>query len=275
MGNQLRVLDALEFHRADLTQTEQRLADFILEKPQRVVGMSIQTLAVETETSASAVSRLCRKIGVESFQTFKVMLSSELARHSYKSANEILHYSKPQEAKHDILKSAFEAMNQTTEDLTMEEINPIVELLYRAKNIFLYGDGFSVLAVENFRQKWLRVGKAVFVVNDQGSDRVTMYSQKEDSVYVAISNSGNSSKVLELMLFAKSIGFKTLAISRRADSRIEHNSDYNLYTAPVSTEPTALTNSIYAQFIAIDILYSAYVTRYGLQKAIVVSDYFK
>ncbi|QIK69872.1 MurR/RpiR family transcriptional regulator [Erysipelothrix sp. HDW6C] len=275
MRKQMRVLDALENYRDEYTMTEIKLVDFIIKNPQKVVGMSIQSLAEQADSSPSAVSRLCKKIGVESFQTFKVMLSSELAKHSYKSADELLDISKPQEAKNELLRSAFMAMNQTTQDLEQNELDALAVVIHKSKVVFVCGDGFSSLAADNIVQKWARLGKVVFTVHDHGVDRVNMYSHREDAIFIAVSNSGNSSKILELLLFAKSIGFKTMGITRRGESRIARNSDYNLYTAPVSVEPTALTNSVYAQFMAIDLLYSTYVTKYNLLDHLVLSDRYQ
>lgn len=60
------------------TQQEQVLIDFILRDPAHVLTLTTRQIAQETYTSASAVTRLCQKVGERGFTDFKLRLIAEL-----------------------------------------------------------------------------------------------------------------------------------------------------------------------------------------------------
>ncbi|MCX8013112.1 MAG: hypothetical protein N3A02_02325, partial [Rectinema sp.] len=58
-----------------LTGTERRIADFILNAPQKVLHLNITELARQCNTSAAAVVRFCRHIGASGYSDFKLWLA--------------------------------------------------------------------------------------------------------------------------------------------------------------------------------------------------------
>mgnify|MGYP006340215243 FL=1 len=60
------------------TDTEQRIADYILTNLDDVPDMVIQQLAENTFTSHSAIIRLSQKLGFSGYRSFKVALIDEI-----------------------------------------------------------------------------------------------------------------------------------------------------------------------------------------------------
>ena len=60
------------------SDSEIKIANYVNEYPQDVITMTIHELANATYTSASSVTRFCRKVDTEGFGEFKLQLAKEL-----------------------------------------------------------------------------------------------------------------------------------------------------------------------------------------------------
>lgn len=72
-----RVLLLLRNQLNTYSQTLQRLGQFVLEQPQRVLYLTITELARERGTSEASVTRLCRGVGCRGYTEFKMALALE------------------------------------------------------------------------------------------------------------------------------------------------------------------------------------------------------
>ncbi len=61
-----------------LTETEQKIASYILEFPEKIVNMTAKELASACGTVPSAVNRMCKSIGVEGYAKLKIFLATAL-----------------------------------------------------------------------------------------------------------------------------------------------------------------------------------------------------
>ena len=71
----------------NLTETEQKIASYILEFPEKVVNMTAKELANACGTVPSAVNRMCRSIGLEGFAKLKISLATAVGREGYSENN--------------------------------------------------------------------------------------------------------------------------------------------------------------------------------------------
>ena len=67
----------------DFTSTEAEIADYILSHRDDIASMTITELAEATYTSKAAVARMCRKLGLDGYRTFKVNFAVELERQRF------------------------------------------------------------------------------------------------------------------------------------------------------------------------------------------------
>ena len=67
----------LEFE-LDFSHSEKQIARYILDNGEDVLSMSVKELANKTYTSPATIVRLCRKIGLEGYNDFKIKYSAEL-----------------------------------------------------------------------------------------------------------------------------------------------------------------------------------------------------
>ena len=67
----------------NLTETEQKIASYILEFPEKIVNMTAKELASACGTVPSAVNRMCKSIGVEGFTKLKISLAAAVGKEGY------------------------------------------------------------------------------------------------------------------------------------------------------------------------------------------------
>ena len=61
----------------DFTKVEKSIADYLMKNGFDVKNMSIQTLAHETFTSPSTITRFCKKLGLDGYKKFQILFYSE------------------------------------------------------------------------------------------------------------------------------------------------------------------------------------------------------
>lgn len=60
------------------SRTQQKLGEFVLSDPAKVVYLTITELARESDTSEASVTRLCRTLGCKGYNEFKMALALDL-----------------------------------------------------------------------------------------------------------------------------------------------------------------------------------------------------
>ena len=71
----------------NLTETEQKIASYILEFPEKIVNMTSKELASACGTVPSAVNRMCKSIGVEGFAKLKISLAARVGQEGHNENN--------------------------------------------------------------------------------------------------------------------------------------------------------------------------------------------
>lgn len=71
-------MDILERLRAKVgfTDTEGKIADYVLGHSRQISGMSAETLAKATFSSKASIIRMCRKIGLSGYREFQIVLTA-------------------------------------------------------------------------------------------------------------------------------------------------------------------------------------------------------
>ena len=69
----------------DLSPSERHVVDYILTNYRDVCNMGIVELGEKTFTSTTTVKRLCRKLGVESYTSFRMLLSAARDGYTYRT----------------------------------------------------------------------------------------------------------------------------------------------------------------------------------------------
>lgn len=73
----MSIMTQLEFE-LEFSDSEKEIARYILNHGDDVLSMSVKQLAQHTYTSPATIVRLCKKIGLDGYNDFKIKYSAEL-----------------------------------------------------------------------------------------------------------------------------------------------------------------------------------------------------
>lgn len=245
----------------DLTRSERKIAQFVLDKPEEVIKMTASELAKVSGTSPASVIRFCKSIGIPSFPELKLELSAERDAPMTQEYSDIVPNEKVSDVKSKLLGNAYQAMKETVQLADEKTLFKASKEIADATFIYVFGIGSSYLVAENVAQKWNRIGKVCICMADVHLLIASLTSAPEGTLFIGISNSGETAEVLSLNQIAQNRGLKTISITEFGVNSLSKKADINLRT--VRSKEVALrsaaTSSLMSQFMLIDLLFYTYV----------------
>lgn len=260
---QNNVLLTIREKKITLPQSEKKIAETILRDPVKVIQMSATDLATEAGSSSAAVIRFCRSIGIKGFTELKLQLSADSQGIKDNLYTDILADENLEQVKKKMLINTNHLFKETNNVLETKQIERVSELLHESSIIYLYGLGASHIVASDIQQKFSRMGKIVVCSLDQHLLVTSMAVAGENAVFFGVSNSGEKKEVLALMIMAKELGLKTVALTNNTENALSLEADIALKTAFAHEAPlrSGATISLLTQMYAVDILFYDYASK--------------
>ena len=229
----MSIMTQLEFE-LNFSNSEKQIAKYILNHGEDVLSMSAKQLADFTYTSPATIVRLCRKLGLEGYNDFKIKYSAEL---QYDHRNEKrIDVNFPFSSSDDAMQIAKnlasltnEVISDTYQLIDFDELNTIVDLLYNNQNIDIYGSGNSILAALSFQHKMMRIQRNVNVKTIPGEQIFMSYNSSPDKIALIISYSGETSDLVRYANILKEKQTPIILITSLGDNRLSRMADYILH----------------------------------------------
>ncbi|WP_203130433.1 MULTISPECIES: MurR/RpiR family transcriptional regulator [Aeromonas] len=221
-----RVLLLLRHQLATYSQTLQRLGQFVLEQPQRVLYLTITELARESGTSEASVTRLCRGVGCRGYTEFKMALALETQQ---EQANQ------PQasatSAFSTLIEESVAALRDTGALVSQQALLQSAELLEKARQIQIYGVAASAIIGEYLAYRLLRMGISAQQFSDMHRAAMNATSLKPEDVVIAVSSSGSTKDLLHAVQLGKEHGASIIVLSNTSRSPLATLADQLLVAA--------------------------------------------
>ncbi|MFD1884537.1 MurR/RpiR family transcriptional regulator [Paenibacillus wenxiniae] len=241
-----------------ITPSERKVASFILEQPQRLVGMSVAQLAEQSGGSQAAVIRLCKSAGFKSYQELMLKVAGDLQEERQPQAGyqEIQPNDSIDRLIDNISTNNIQSIRDTIKILDPERVKQAIDVLLKAKRIFLFGIGISQLIAADAQHKFLRINRPCFAFSDADLQLISSVMLTPQDVVIGISYSGQTPITAECMRLAREAGACTISLTRYGNTPISTLADIALHTSSIeSTMRSGATSSRIAQLNVIDILY--------------------
>ena len=216
MSGSSLVLD-IQLSYNQFTKTEKKIADFIIKNTNQVLFMSITELSESCGVADASVHRFCRTMGVKGYQEFKMKLSlSAISEDEIETEKEINNENNDSlEFMLDkILQGHISALKETRTLMRMDEVMKTVEMMEKAKNIYFFGIGDSLLTAREARNKFLRICNKVSCIDDPHMQAMTASMAGPEDLIVIISYSGATKDNVYVAKIAKKTGAKIVGITR-------------------------------------------------------------
>lgn len=210
------MITKIETLRSNLRRSEQKVADLVLSRPNMITSMSLADVAEKSGVSQPTVLRFCRAIGCSGFQDLKVRLIGDLAR-VIPYVHRDVHVEDPAaDLATKIFDRAISSMMRVKDKLDGKAMERAVTLLATAEKIEFYGLGASGLVAHDAQNKFFRLGIPCNAYSDPHIQGMSASILKEGSVVIAISNSGRSIDLLNVIEVAKKGGAKVISVTDKA-----------------------------------------------------------
>ncbi len=253
-----------------LNQTEKRIADCLMQKPDDVIGLPIADFTEVSRSNKAAVIRFCRKMGCKGYRDFVIKLASEQAvtkSGNNSSSNEADEYIDVKIGDDigliikNVSANNVKSINDSCLIIKQEDVVRARDLLIKARKIDFYGIGASGLVAMDAQSKFMRINKNCTAYQDPSLQLVSATNLTARDVAVAISWSGETKDVIEAARLAREAGAKVITVTSIGKNHLSEYGDIRFYlgSAEVILRCGALSSRI-AQLNLIDIIYYSIVS---------------
>lgn len=244
-----------------LTSIEKKIAEYILEDPERIKNLTTYEIAKNCDTSQASIVRFSKKLGFSGFPDFKLSLSQDIGNRKAESHVNIMHEELKSTDSFEIIgkKVATEntrAVNNTYEITDFKELEKAVQAINSARKIMLAGVGFSGIVARDLYFKLMELGKVASFENDSHMQLSYLSTMNENDILFVISHSGKTLELFNLAKVAKNKGIKIITLTSVANNPIRELGDIRLSTVEMKSDfrATALSPRI-SQLTVVDMIY--------------------
>lgn len=248
---QKELIPMIEANLPNMAYAEKDVAKFFL-KQQSLDNYSCEALCECLNVSKATLTRFAKKCGFKGFRQF-IFKYQEMIREKEKLAL----YT---EATEKVLSDYEEMLRKTYTVLDEVQLERIAEMIETAERVYLYGKGSSVLALEEMKMRFMRLGVIGEVLSDEDMILWSSLLLNENCLVIGASVSGQTDIVLEGLQKAADKGAKTVLMTTRKFDEEDCFFDELLLLA--STNHLSYGNRISPQFpilLITDCLFSHYL----------------
>lgn len=216
-----------------LSETDRRIAGFILEQPAQVAQMPVSRLAEAIQVSEATIVRFCKRIGYGGLLDLKAALKRELLEESEKPlpvSPDIFLDDSRNEVAQKIALTLETTVKETIGLLDMKVVHPVVDRFLTASRVLFVGFGASGLSAMEARDKMNRQGIDSEAYTDRFTMTLKLANLKPEDLVVAFSHSGETPEVVNAFRLARKAGAHCLAITHNLQSPLTELADNWLLT---------------------------------------------
>lgn len=258
--------------REQLTGSDEKLANYIIENATITRSMTIQALAQSTKLSTATVSRFVKRIGYSSFREFSVSLAIATPTEAT-FFGEIDENDNPEAIVKKVFSGAQNALTATSDLLKPVDMIQATDWLINARRVGLFGIGGSSIVAFNGYHKLLRTPLDVEQHPDYDVQLMQAVRMKSSDVAIIISHSGRNSDTLKIAEQLKENGVKIIAITAYPQADLAKHADLVLASAAEEVNIRSESmSSLIAQITIVDSLFTLVGVRLGAKTQQIVDD---
>lgn len=239
-----------------LSETEKRISDYIISRPERIPFQSVYEIARACETSGATVSRFVQKLGFSTFSGFKMGLVRHTAMQEDAFYRGIGRDDSAEETVRKVFQGNIQSLEDTLELQSHEVLIRAAERIGQAERVMFFGIGSSGYLALDAAMRFSQLGMRSSAFVDPTEIVFHACASRPGDVAIALSHSGRTSITVQGSALVKERGGTTVGITNYIDTPLAGKCDYLLCTSFPETEVkiTAIRSRI-AQMCLIDTLF--------------------
>jgi DNA-binding MurR/RpiR family transcriptional regulator len=207
------------------------ISRFVLSQPEEVLQLTLAELAARVGTSVASISRYCNLLGYENYRAFQIDLTASLAG----SASPVSDFFSPDDDPSTVIRRVFEMNRQGLADtealINRDSLVEVARLIVKSRRLCIIGIGASALVAKAGALRLASLGVTALALTDPYEGLLTLSSTNEKDVVIAISHTGRSELVIELLQLAVGKGARTVGITNYSDSVLAESCEFALLTS--------------------------------------------
>ena len=258
------ILSLIHSRYNSFTNTEKKVADYVLENIKNVIYMSITDLAEACNVGESSVFRFCKTLKLRGYQEFKIALAhnTSLENEMPQLSNKVTMKDTIDELSSKMLTATVGALTETHNLINTNDVSKAVDMIIKGERIHFFGVGSSLITALEAKNKFMRITNKTECTIDSHLQIMSASLMTEEEVAVLISYSGSTKDTIEVAKAAKERGAKIITITRFSKSPLTNYADITLLCGANEgpLQGGSLTAKI-SQLYLLDLLYAEYFKR--------------
>jgi DNA-binding MurR/RpiR family transcriptional regulator len=241
-----------------LRESERKIADYMLARPNELIYLSVTELAGRTDTSEATVIRFAQRLGYAGYAALKIALTIELRESTPPLSSDLAPESDLATLKRRIIQVNVESLNDTVQMLDDTALGEAVAALSTAGRVEVYGSGGSAVVAQDAYFMLMQIGIPIVAVTDPHLQLMSAVQLGKGDVAMAISLSGSTRDSVAALKAARDAGATCICITRYARSPITRVAHITLLAAarPATVGGHNLLGRV-AQLAVIDVVAAA------------------
>ena len=247
-----------------LRRSDRRVAEHIMRDPHATLAATVADTARAAGVSEPTVMRFCAALGFDGFQDFKLQLAQSLALGMPATRSVLDSTDTPQALTDKVFDYTMNSLDWARRHIDHDAVARAIELLAGARRIEFFGFGASWIVAADAQQKFPLFGVPCLVHLDDHQQFIAASMMGSGDVAVAISNTGQTTGLLEIAAAARSGGATVIALSGNRDGDLAQACDLMLLIETLeNTDVYTPTISRLAALTVIDVLAVGVAMRRG------------
>lgn len=220
----MSIMTQLEFE-LEFTDSEKEIAKYILNHGDEVLSMSIKDLSRSTYTSPATIVRLCRKIGLDGYNDFKIRYSAELQYTLQNRGRVDVNYPFTKDDTYPMIAHKLSALTQeviedTIKLVDFKTLEKAAQLVISHQDVDIYGNSNSLVTGLSFQHKLTRIGINANMHILDGEQIFFAYGSHPTHLSIMISYSGETDEVIRCAKILKEKHVDIIAITSVGDNQL-------------------------------------------------------
>jgi RpiR family carbohydrate utilization transcriptional regulator len=266
------ILELIDRARPGLRRGSRQVAEYILANLGAISDINLAELARNAQVSEPTVLRFCASLGCSGFKDFKIRVVQSLALGAPATHSVLGKSDDPETVATKIFDYTITSLDWARKKLDFAAVGRAVDLLARAQRIEFFGFGASGIVALDAQQKFPLFGVPCIAHQDSHQQFIAASMLKPGDAVVAISNTGSTRSLIEVVRMAKERGANVIVITG-SNSPLASFSDVTVIAETLeNTNVYTPTTSRLAALVIIDILSTSVALRKGEAHTLDVLD---
>ncbi|MDD3028353.1 MAG: MurR/RpiR family transcriptional regulator [Erysipelotrichaceae bacterium] len=226
-----RVLDKIFAVYDSLYEAEKKIADYVVANQAKVIEMTVSQLAGKGGVSEATIIRFCKKCDFKGFHDLKINLAKDMVNYDEGGVSNTIDPFDITQSLKNILANKVEELTRTISMMDETVIREVLESIRNARLVQLVAVGNTIPVALDGAYKFNQIGIPAVANTIWETQLAFSYTLTSSDVVIAISNSGSSKKLVDLVAVAHQRGAKIIGITNHDSSPVALGCDFHITTA--------------------------------------------